>query len=207
MTTTQIELKICTITDSNMKMCNIYLRKCINKYFFLLVPRGQIGDQTVSISLKQIKRGYMNSLICILEMKCLRGNYQVRGLKLAFGDPVTEHSCIGHLAISVNVKPTGFNFVEHCKIDNSKEVLITFSKTPLIRGGGTLQIRAEASEARGYNFLQFDEENSFAEESPFECSLGSVPKENRLFFIKEVMYIATQPMVKNFRNFRGGKRA
>ncbi|KAG8189638.1 hypothetical protein JTE90_018487 [Oedothorax gibbosus] len=152
--------------------------------------RGHIADQRVTIALRQIKRGYMNTLFCVLSMKCLKGSYQIKGLKLAFGDPVTEQSCIGHLSIEVRILPCGFNFVEHCKIDNSKEIVITFSKPTFVKAGDTLHVRAEANETRGYNFMQFDQENSFQETTAFECTLGSFPKENRLFFIQEVCILS-----------------
>ncbi|GFV00570.1 hypothetical protein TNCV_3976991 [Trichonephila clavipes] len=145
-------------------------------------------DKNVTIALRPFPRGSLSSLTSVLELKCHEGRQHIKAIKLTFGEPVSQHSCIGHMVITATCSVSNFSFREHIKIQNSSEIVVTFSRNLLVHAGQTISIRAEANEVRNYTFLQFDESNSFAEPNPFECFLGSIPKQNRLFFISEVIY-------------------
>ncbi|CAL1300782.1 unnamed protein product [Larinioides sclopetarius] len=172
-------------------------------------PSPLTSDRKLTISLRPFAKGYLSNLMSVLELKCLEGRYQIRALKLAFGDPVTALSCIPHMVITVSCESSNYSFKEHIKIENSKELVVPFTQSILMHTGQKVRIEAEANEVKNYKFLQFDEHNSFTERSPFECNLGSLPKVNRLFFISEVIYRNTPPREKprGPRNFRRGKQS
>lgn len=149
---------------------------------------SHLYDKKVTIALRPFSRGSLSNLTSVLELKCHEGHQHIKAIKLAFGEPVSTYSYIGHMIITAVCNTNNFTVREHIKIQNSSEIVVTFTKNVLIHSGQTVTIRAEANEVRNYVFLQFDESKSFAEHSPFECSLGSIPKQNRLFFISEVIY-------------------
>ncbi|XP_015905658.2 BTB/POZ domain-containing protein 6-B isoform X6 [Parasteatoda tepidariorum] len=157
-------------------------------------PRGERRKdlnvcQKLFIQLKPNKsKVLLSDLVCVLELKCLRGDHKIEGLKLSFGDPVLETSFIGDLVINVEVKHSKYHFEERITISQSKHVEFTFSKSLLTRKGKTIYIKVIANDVHDYKFLQFDEKNSIMQDSPFDCNLGSIPKENRLFIISEVLY-------------------
>ncbi|XP_055950012.1 uncharacterized protein LOC129984211 [Argiope bruennichi] len=182
--------------------------RCVNKPLIERAPPRQPStDRKLRISLRPFARGSLSSLMSILELKCLEGQYHIKALKLAFGDPVTEQSFIPHMVITVTCENNNYTFKEHIKIQNSKEVVVPFTKSIFMYASQKVQITAEANEVKNYKFLQFDEQNSFTERSPFECSLGSFPKENRLFFISEVIYRnLPRERPRRSRNFQRSKQ-
>ncbi|GBM97562.1 hypothetical protein AVEN_195419-1 [Araneus ventricosus] len=171
-------------------------------------PSPPTTERKLTISLRPFAKGFLSNLMSVLELKCLEGRYQIKALKLAFGDPVTQQSSIPHMVITVTCEESNYTFKEHIKIHNSKEVVMPFTQSILLHAGQKVRIEAEANEVKNYKFLQFDEQNSFTERSPFECNLGSLPKVNRLFFISEVIYRSLPPRErpKGTRNFRRGKQ-
>ncbi|XP_015905657.2 BTB/POZ domain-containing protein 6 isoform X5 [Parasteatoda tepidariorum] len=157
-------------------------------------PRGE-SIQELNVCRKLLiqlrpnkSRALISDLVCILEMKCLHGRHNLDGLKLSFDVPVHERSIIGHLIISVDVQPSRYHFEEHIQIKQSDTIDFKFSRRLMARKGDTIYIRTVAKEVNHYRFLQYDENYSISKDSPFSCSLGSVPKENRLFIISEVLY-------------------
>ncbi|GIY11685.1 hypothetical protein CDAR_213411 [Caerostris darwini] len=191
--------------------CNKGQNRCISAPSVNAAHQIQNFEKKLTISLKPFPRGNLSNLMSVLELRCIDGRHVIKALKLVFGDPVTDHSTIGHMVITATCLGTNYSFKEHLTIKKSKELIVNFTQTMMVHNGQTITFRAEANEVKNYNFLQFDETNHFKENGPFICNLGSSPKENRLFFISEVIYRNLPPRrrreppphFRDGRQFRG----
>ncbi|GIY11686.1 ATP-dependent DNA helicase [Caerostris darwini] len=168
--------------------CNKSKNRCISAPSVNAAHQIQNFEKKLTISLKSFPRGNLSNLMNVLELRCIDGRHVIKALKLVFGDPVTDHSTIGHMVITATCLGTNYSFKEHLTIKKSKELFVNLKRTVMVRNGLTVTLRAEANEVKNYNFLQFDETNHSKDNGPFICNLGSSPKENRLYFISEVIY-------------------
>ncbi|GIY92474.1 hypothetical protein CEXT_780821 [Caerostris extrusa] len=188
--------------------CNKGQNRCFSVPSVNAAHQIQNFEKKLTISLRPFPRGNSSNLMNVLELKCINGRHKFKALKLVFGDPVTDHSAIGHMLITVTSLRTNYSFKENLIIEKTKEMIVYFTQTMIVSSGETVTIRVEANEIKNYNFLQFDETNHSKDNGPFICNLGSLPKENRLFFISEVIYRSFPPRRRKEPppNFRGGQQ-
>ncbi|XP_054714892.1 uncharacterized protein LOC129224464 [Uloborus diversus] len=142
----------------------------------------------LTIALRPFNPQNLDALKSFLEMRCIGGRHQITAVKLVFQEPVTAKSRIGYLVLRIFVFPSGFRHEEHIRIQNSSEVTVKLKKIALAKNGDIVRIEADAKEVENYKFYQFDPNKPSVMGAPFECTIASMPKWEKLYFISEVHY-------------------
>lgn len=181
--------------DSLLFLYHLYLF-----YYFLTEPKAVVQTPMlfgrVFFPLKPVRENnQVSELTSLLQMKCIRGQHQIKTIKLLFDKPTNSKNMIESLTIKVHVHPSGFKTQEVLSMINSEIVHVELKQPVNIRLGDLIDIEAEAKNVRFQRFLQFNDVCHVPSNPHFQCCIASRPKVAKLYFISDVEY-GPQPQSK-----------